>query len=155
MNTETITPNSLKPFKNSKKPKKRIGRGESSGQGKTSGKGHKGQNSRSGGGTRPGFEGGQTPIYKRLPKLRGFKNMFKEVYAEVNLEKLSNLADGSIVTIDTLKEAGIVNRNAKLLKILGRGDVSVKLTVTADKLSASAEKKILAAGGKVELVNVG
>ena len=129
----------------------RKGRGIGSGNGKTAGKGHKGQNARSGGGVRPGFEGGQMPLYRRLPK-RGFKNRNKKVYAEVTLSMLEKLDDGTEVTAASLKELGIIKKVNDGIVILGNGELSKKLTVKADRVTKNAEAKILAAGGKVEVI---
>ena len=129
----------------------RKGRGIGSGNGKTAGKGHKGQNARSGGGTRLGFEGGQLPLYRALPK-RGFKNVNRKCYAVVNIEAL-NCFDGSVsVTPALLKEKGLVKKEYNGVKILGSGELKVKLTVLADKFSASAKEAIEEAGGKVEVL---
>lgn len=144
----------LKPVEGARHAKKRVGRGTGSGNGKTSGKGHKGQNSRSGGGVRPGFEGGQTPLFKRLPK-RGFTNVNRKEYAVVNIEELNRFAAESIVTIDSLREAGLVKKEYNGLKILGNGQFNVKLTVKANKFSKSAEKSIVDAGGIIEVISYG
>ena len=141
----------LKPVEGARHAKKRVGRGTGSGNGKTSGKGHKGQNSRSGGGVRPGFEGGQTPLFNRLPK-RGFTNVNRKEYAVVNIEELNRFAAESIVTIDSLREAGLVKKEYNGLKILGNGQLNVKLTVKANKFSKSAEKSIVDAGGIIEVI---
>lgn len=142
----------LKPNPGSVKERKRLGRGTASGQGKTSGKGQKGQNSRSGGGVRPGFEGGQMPLYRRLPK-RGFTNIFATQYAEINVEVLNEMfEDGAIITPDLLKETGILKRQLDGVKVLGNGEITKKLTVKANKFSKSAVEKIEAAGGKVEVI---
>ena len=134
------------------KNRKRIGRGPGSGTGKTSGKGHKGQNARSGGGVRPGFEGGQLPIFRRLSK-RGFNNYnFRTVYATVNVSDLERFEDGKTVTIEILKEAGLVNKELDGVKVLGNGELSKKLTVKANKFSETAQKKIEKAGGSVEVI---
>jgi large subunit ribosomal protein L15 len=131
---------------------KRLGRGIGSGHGKTSGKGHKGQNARSGGGVRPGFEGGQMPLTRRLPK-RGFKNQFKKVYSIVNIETLEAFDDGAVITPEILLDAGILSKIEPYgLKILGDGQLTKKLTVQAHKFTKSAEEKILEAGGKVEVL---
>ncbi|MGN7360905.1 50S ribosomal protein L15 [Paenibacillus sp. SAF-054] len=135
----------------SRKDRKRVGRGTSSGTGKTSGRGHKGQNSRSGGGVRPGFEGGQNPLYRRLPK-RGFVNPTRKEYAIVNIEELNSFAEGTEVTPEFLVENGVVNNTKSGIKILGNGEVTVKLTVKANKFSQSAVEKIEAAGGKTEVI---
>ncbi|MBJ6361050.1 50S ribosomal protein L15 [Paenibacillus sp. GCM10012307] len=141
----------LKPAPGSKQEPKRKGRGIGSGNGKTAGKGHKGQNARSGGGVRPGFEGGQNPLYRRLPK-RGFNNPFRKEYAIVNLEELNSFAAGSEVTPEVLKEKGIVKNSLSGIKILGDGEIKVQLTVKANKFSQSAVEKIQAAGGKTEVI---
>ncbi len=141
----------LKPAAGSTAPAWRKGRGPGSGNGKTAGKGHKGQNARSGGGVRPGFEGGQLPLYRRLPK-RGFTNRFAIVYSIVNVEALNCFEDGAVVNLDTLTEAGIVRKELDGLKVLGRGEITKKLTVQAKVFSASAKEKIEAAGGKVEVI---
>jgi large subunit ribosomal protein L15 len=135
----------------SRKERKRVGRGTSSGTGKTSGRGHKGQNSRSGGGVRPGFEGGQNPLYRRLPK-RGFNNPTRKEFAIVNIEELNNFAEGTEVTPEVLMESGIVKNPMAGIKVLGNGEVTVKLTVKANKFSQSAVEKIEAAGGKTEVI---
>lgn len=141
----------LSPAPGSTKERKRIGRGTSSGTGKTAGRGHKGQNARSGGGVRPGFEGGQNPLYRRLPK-RGFVNPTRKEYAIVNIEELNNFAENTEITPELLKEQGIVKDAKSGIKILGNGDVTVKLTVKANKFSQSAVEKIEAAGGKTEVI---
>ncbi|WP_454193620.1 50S ribosomal protein L15 [Paenibacillus sp. Marseille-Q7038] len=141
----------LSPAPGSRKERKRVGRGTSSGMGKTSGRGHKGQNSRSGGGVRPGFEGGQNPLYRRLPK-RGFTNPTRKEYAIVNLEDLNSFEAGTEVTPEILVNSGIVKNTKSGIKILGNGDVTVKLTVKANKFSQSAVEKIEAAGGKTEVI---
>jgi large subunit ribosomal protein L15 len=129
-----------------RKKKKRVGRGSSSGHGKTSGRGHKGQNSRQGGGVRPGFEGGQTPLYRRLPKEKGFKNLlFKKHYEIINVGELNEYKD--TVNKKILVEAGRI-AEGELLKILGDGDLKVALTIEADKFTEGAMKKIKDAGGK-------
>lgn len=141
----------LQPAEGSKFSAKRVGRGIGSGTGKTSGKGHKGQNARSGGGVRPGFEGGQMPLYRRLPK-RGFKNIFAKQYVSINVEDLNKLEDGTEVTAEVLKSAGIISKTLDGVKILGRGEVTKKLTVKVAKYSASAKEKIEKAGGKAEVM---
>ncbi len=141
----------LSPAPGSTKERKRIGRGTSSGTGKTAGRGHKGQNARSGGGVRPGFEGGQNPLYRRLPK-RGFVNPTRKEYAIVNIEELNNFAENTEITPELLKEQGIIKDAKSGIKILGNGDVTVKLTVKANKFSQSAVEKIEAAGGKTEVI---
>ncbi len=130
----------------------RKGRGPGSGNGKTAGKGHKGQNARSGGGVRPGFEGGQLPLYRRLPK-RGFHNKFGKCYTIVNLETLNNkFEDGAVVDAAALLSTGVVSALCDGIKVLGRGELTKKLTVKAAVFSASAKEKIEAAGGKTEVV---
>jgi large subunit ribosomal protein L15 len=141
----------LKPAPGSRKKKKRLGRGISAGQGKTAGKGHKGQNARSGGGVRPGFEGGQTPLYRRLPK-RGFTNPNRVEYAIVNVSVLERFEDGTVVTPELLLQEGIVKNLKDGLKVLGEGELSKKLTVKAHKFSQSAVEKITAAGGATEVI---
>jgi len=141
----------LKPNPGSVKNRKRLGRGTATGQGKTSGRGMNGQKSRSGGGVRPGFEGGQMPLYRRLPK-RGFTNIFGTVYAEINVEMLNVFEDGAEVTPEMLKAEGILKKQLDGVKILGNGDLAKKLTVKAHKFSKSAVEKIEAAGGKVEVI---
>lgn len=141
----------LRPAEGSSKNKKRLGRGTASGQGKSAGKGQKGQNSRSGGGTRLGFEGGQMPLYRRLPKV-GFTNIWRKEYAVVNLSDLDVFEDGTVITIEALKEAGLVKAMKSGVKILGTGDISKSLTVQANKFSKTAAEKINAAGGKVEVI---
>ena len=142
----------LRPSEGAFKTSKRVGRGIASGHGKTSGKGHKGQNARSGGGVRPGFEGGQLPLFRRLPK-RGFSNaMFKTVYATVNLSDLEKFENGAVVTPELLKEMGILKKQLAGVKVLGNGNLTKKLTVKASKFSASAVEKIEAIGGKAEVI---
>ena len=133
----------LSPNEGAVKSKKRVGRGIGSGLGKTSGKGHKGQNARSGGGVRPGFEGGQLPLFRRLSK-RGFNNYnFRTVYAVVNVGDLERFEDGTTVTIEMLKESGLVNKELDGIKILGNGKLTKKLTVKANKFSNTAKEKIV------------
>ena len=141
----------LSPSEGSKKKNFRVGRGHGSGNGKTAGKGHKGQNARSGGGVRPGFEGGQMPIYRRLPK-RGFTNIFAKEYVAINVEALNKLENGSEVTAEILKANGIISKVCDGIVILGRGEIEKALTVKAKRFSKTAEQKIVAAGGKVEVV---
>lgn len=141
----------LTPAAGSKKTRTRVGRGLGSGLGKTSGRGQKGQNSRSGGGVRPGFEGGQMPLYRRLPK-RGFKNIFANEYAEVNIGQLNVFEDGATVDPVALIEAGILKNVRDGIRILGNGTLEKKLTVVANGFTKSAEEKIVAAGGKVEVI---
>ena len=144
--------NELKPAAGSKKDSFRVGRGHGTGNGKTSGKGHKGQKARSGGGVRPGFEGGQMPIYRRLPK-RGFTNVFAKVYTEINVTALNSFEDGALVTAESLKAAGIIKKINDGVKVLGRGELTAKnITVQAAKFTKSAEEKIAAAGGKAEVI---
>lgn len=133
------------------KKTKRRGRGTASGQGKTGGRGQKGQNSRSGGGVRPGFEGGQMPLYRRLPK-RGFTNIFGKEFAIVNLESLNKFEDGTVVTPELLLESGIVKKELDGIKILGNGELNKKLTIKATKFSKTAAEKIESSGGKVEVI---
>ncbi|SHK80864.1 50S ribosomal protein L15 [Alicyclobacillus tolerans] len=142
----------LKGNPGSRKAPKRVGRGTSSGHGKTSTRGHKGQWARSGGGVRPGFEGGQNPLFKRLPK-RGFSNEpFKKVYAVVNLESLNQFSEGTVVTPELLLETRLARKLLDGIKILGEGELNVKLTVQAHAFSASAKEKIESAGGTVEVI---
>jgi large subunit ribosomal protein L15 len=141
----------LKPAIGSTKNRKRIGRGPGSGTGKTSGKGHKGQNARSGGGVKPGFEGGQMPLQRRLPK-RGFFSLNKKVYALVNLQDLANFEAGSIVDLEALTKTGLVGSVKDGIKILGTGELTAALTIKAHKFSQSAVVKIEAAGGTVEVI---
>ena len=143
--------NELQPAEGSKFSRKRVGRGIGSGTGKTSGKGHKGQNARSGGGVRPGFEGGQMPLYRRLPK-RGFKNIFAKQYVTVNVEALEKLEDGTEVTAQVLKDKGIISKTLDGVKILGRGELTKKLNVKVAKYTESAKEKIEKAGGKAEVI---
>lgn len=143
--------NELKSNEGSRKASTRRGRGLGSGLGKTAGAGQKGQNSRSGGGVRLGFEGGQTPIYRRVSK-RGFTNSNKTVYAIVNVEDLNRFEDGTTVNPTVLKEAGLISKNLDGVKILGTGTLTKKLTVSANKFSASAANAIESAGGKVEVI---
>ena len=144
--------NELSPAAGSKKEAFRVGRGHGSGNGKTSGKGHKGQNARSGGGVRPGFEGGQMPLYRRLPK-RGFTNIFAKTYTEINVSDLNKFEDGATVTAETLKEAGIIKKVNDGIKVLGNGELTAKnLEVKAAKFTASAREKIAGAGGKAEVI---
>ena len=141
----------LKPAEGSRKVRNRVGRGIGSGNGKTSGKGHKGQNARSGGGVRPGFEGGQNPLFRRLPK-RGFTNINRKEYAIVNLEALNRFEDGAEVTVALLLETGIVSNEKAGIKVLGHGTLSKKLTVKAHKFSTSAKEAIENAGGTIEVI---
>ncbi|MBA1336387.1 MAG: LSU ribosomal protein L15p (L27Ae) [Firmicutes bacterium] len=141
----------LKPAEGAKKSAKRVGRGTASGHGKTSTRGHKGQKARSGGGVRPGFEGGQMPLQRRLPK-RGFTNIFRKEFAIVNLDRLNIFENGTEVTPELLIEAGLIKKADGQVKILGSGDIEKNLTVKAHKFSKSAVEKIEAAGGKVEVI---
>ena len=134
-----------------RKSRKRIGRGHGSGQGKTAGKGHKGQNARSGGGVRLGFEGGQTPLFQRLPK-RGFTNVNHKEHAIVNLETLNRFEDGSEITAETLLAAGVIKKLYAGVKVLGKGKLEKKLTVKVTKISTEAAKQIEALGGSVEVI---
>ncbi len=141
----------LSPAEGSTQERYRKGRGPGSGNGKTAGKGHKGQNARSGGGVRPGFEGGQLPLYRKLPK-RGFHNQFSKVYSIVNVSDLERFEDGAVIDVTALIDAGLV-KNAKYdIKILGNGDLTKKLTVKAAVFSATAKEKIEAVGGKTEVI---
>lgn len=134
------------------KSKKRVGRGIGTGLGKTSGKGHKGQNARSGGGVKPGFEGGQLPLFRRLPK-RGFSNApFKTEYATINVSDLENFEDGAVVTPELLKEMGIIKKQLAGVKVLGDGELTKKITVKASKFSKTAIEKIEKIGGKAEVI---
>ena len=141
----------LSPAEGSAKAAWRKGRGPGSGNGKTAGKGHKGQNARSGGGVRPGFEGGQLPLYRKHPK-RGFNNKFAVNYAIVNVDALNVFEDGAVIDINVLLEKRIIRKSLDGLKILGNGEITKKLTVKAAVFSASAKEKIEAAGGKAEVV---
>ena len=141
----------LSPAQGSAKAAYRKGRGAGSGNGKTAGKGHKGQNARSGGGVRVGFEGGQLPLYRKLPK-RGFKNRFAVNYSIVNVEALNKFENGAVVDLEALKAAKLVRKELDGVKILGNGELTKKLTVKATVFSAAAKEKIEAAGGKIEEV---
>ncbi|HHT01327.1 MAG TPA: 50S ribosomal protein L15 [Firmicutes bacterium] len=143
--------NDLKPAPGASRARKRVGRGTGSGLGKTSGRGHKGQNARSGGGVRPGFEGGQMPLQRRLPK-RGFNNIFKKEYAEVNVSSLNVFPDGSEVTPDDLLAARIIRHVKDGVAVLGNGELTKQLTVRAQRFSKSAVEKIEANGGKAEVI---
>ena len=144
--------NELRPAEGSTRESYRVGRGPGSGNGKTAGKGHKGQNARSGGGVRPGFEGGQLPLYRKLPK-RGFHNKFATVYAIVNVADLEkNFQDGDVVTLEALLAKKIIRKSFDGLKVLGDGELTKKLTVQATVFSAAAKEKITAAGGQAEEV---
>ncbi len=141
----------LSPADGSVRDVKRIGRGHGSGNGKTAGKGHKGQKARSGGGIRPGFEGGQMPLARRIPK-RGFNNVFAEKMTIVNISDLARFKEGTVVDSDLLKAAGVIKKADKGVKILGKGELNVNLTVKAAAFSASAKEKIEKAGGKAEVM---
>ncbi len=141
----------LSPAEGSVKDVKRIGRGHGSGNGKTAGKGHKGQNARSGGGVRPGFEGGQMPMTRRIPK-RGFNNIFATKYSTVNVSDLDKFVDGTVVDAELLAASGLVKNTANGVKILGNGELTKNLTVKASAFSASAKEKIEKAGGKAEVM---
>ncbi len=141
----------LKKPEGSTKAPKRIGRGQGSGQGTTAGRGMNGQNSRSGGGVRLGFEGGQMPLYRRLPK-RGFKNKWAKTFAEVNVRDLNKFEDGAVVDLNALLESGLVGKALDGVKVLGNGELNKKLTVKAEKFSKSAVEKIEKAGGKAEVI---
>ena len=141
----------LKPTDGARKDKVRVGRGTGSGSGKTSGRGHKGQKARSGGGVRPGFEGGQMPIYRRLPK-RGFKNIWRKEFAEVNVETLNIFDDGTTVDAVVLVEAGILKNVLDGVRILGNGSLTKKLDVKAQGFTKSAKEKIESVGGTAEVV---
>lgn len=141
----------LKPNEGAKRNRTRKGRGHGSGLGKTAGKGHKGQKARAGKGVRPGFEGGQMPLYRRLPK-RGFTNINSKEIVAINVDRLNIFEDGTEVTVDTLKEAGIIKNPKDGVKILGNGDLNKKLTVKVNQFSKKAVEKIEAAGGKAEVI---
>ena len=143
--------NEMKPTEGARFNSKRIGRGQGSGNGKTSGKGQKGQNSRSGGGVAIGFEGGQTPFFKRMPK-RGFTNFTRKEYAIVNVEDLNRFEDGAEIDYTALKEAGLVKKHLDGVKVLGNGKLEKKLTVKAEKFSKAAQNAIEEAGGKAEVL---
>ncbi len=143
-----INLSNLSPKPGSRHQKKRLGRGHGSGHGKTSGRGHKGYKARSGSGIKPGFEGGQMPIQRRLPK-RGFNNVFRKVYAIVNVRELDRFEAGSTVDNDSLVAIGLIKSSDSLVKILGDGEVTKGVTVNVDKVSKSAQQKIEAAGGSI------
>ena len=144
--------NTMKPNEGATFTKKRVGRGTGSGLGKTSGKGHKGQNARSGGGVRPGFEGGQLPLFRRLPK-RGFSNArFKTEYSVINLSDLNRFEDGAVVTPELLSEMGLLKNQLDGVKVLGNGTLEKKLTVKAHKFSSKAQREIESLGGKIEVM---
>lgn len=146
--------NQLSPDKGSRKTAKRIGRGHGSGSGQQAGRGHKGQGSRAGGGVYDGHEGGQKPLYKRTPKLRGFRPANKLVYTGVNVGKLESAAKSGTINLATLIEAGVVRKNTKFLKILGNGEVTTALTVQAHAFSESAKEKLQKAGGSVQTLQI-
>ncbi|WP_422448616.1 50S ribosomal protein L15 [Thermoanaerobacterium sp. DL9XJH110] len=141
----------LSPAEGSTKKPKRVGRGIGSGHGKTSTRGHKGQNARSGGGVRPGFEGGQMPLYRRLPK-RGFTNIFKKEYAVINVKDLNRFEENTRVTPELLIEKGLIKNVKDGIKVLGDGELKVKVDVAAHAFSKSAKEKIESAGGKAEVI---
>lgn len=141
----------LAPAEGSTREARRIGRGHGSGWGKTAGKGHKGQNARSGGGVRPGFEGGQMPLARRIPK-RGFNNVFAAKPEVINVSDLAKFKEGTVVDTELLKAAGIVKKTGNGVKVLGKGELNVNLTVKAAAFSASAKEKIEKAGGKAEVM---
>jgi len=143
--------NELSPAMGSKTEAKRKGRGHGTGNGKTAGRGHKGQKARSGGGVRPGFEGGQMPIYRRLPK-RGFTNIFAKKYTEINVSDLNKFENGTVVDAMLLKEAGVISKILDGVVVLGRGELEKKVTVKAARVTKGAAQKIEAAGGKVEVI---
>ncbi len=143
--------NDLKPPEDSRKKRKRVGRGDGSGHGGTSCRGSKGQNARSGGGVRPGFEGGQMPLSRRLPK-RGFFNRFKKDIIAVNLEQLRKFQEGSIIDADALLNSGLIKRKGDGVKILGKGDIDYPLTLKVNNISRGAREKIEASGGSVEVI---
>ncbi len=140
----------LKPSPGSRHSKKRVGRGPGSGTGKTAGRGTKGQNSRAGGGVKPGFEGGQMPLTRRIPK-RGFTNIFRQAWAIINLRDLNRFPADSVVDLAVLREAGLISPRDKRIKLLAQGEVTVPLTVKVQAVSAQARQRVEAAGGKVEL----
>ncbi|MDF1589927.1 MAG: 50S ribosomal protein L15 [Desulfobacterales bacterium] len=143
--------NELSPPKGSRKNRKRLGRGMGSGSGKTAGKGAKGQNARSGGGVRPGFEGGQMPLQRRLPK-RGFTNIFKKKFAEINLRDLARFESGSLVDEPALVRSGLISGKRDGIKLLGKGEIAHPLSIKVNRVSKSARAKIEAAGGNIEVI---
>jgi large subunit ribosomal protein L15 len=147
-----MKPSELKPPVGAKHKRKRVGRGDGSGHGTYSGRGCKGQKSRSGGGVRLGFEGGQLPLIRRLPRRRGFTNIFKKEYSIVNIAKLNIFPPGAEVTSQELLKAGLIKSLKHPVKILGGGDIQHSLSIKTDKFSAAAEKKITAAGGKIKRI---
>jgi len=138
----------LKPPEGSRKKRKRVGRGDGSGHGGTSCKGHKGQNARSGGGVRPGFEGGQMPLSRRLPK-RGFRNPSRKIIVTVNLEQLKKFSEGSVIDKDALVSAGLVKKKGNGIKVLGKGTIDYPVSLKVDMISCGAREKIEAAGGTI------
>ena len=140
----------LRPAEGAKSGRKRVGRGKGSGLGKTAGKGHKGLRARSGGGTKPGYEGGQMPLQRRLPK-RGFVNAFRKAWAIVNVKELNRFPAGSVVDVESLRREGLIKGAADGVKLLGNGERTRKLTVKVDRASRSAVEKVVAAGGTVEV----
>lgn len=146
--------NDARPQEGSRKRRRRVGRGIAAGQGASAGRGMRGQNSRSGGGTRPGFEGGQQPLYRRVPKLKGFPVINRKEYTTINVEKLATLPANTEVNLASLKAAGILTASKGSLKILGNGELNVPLKVQAAAFTGSARSKIEAAGGSCELVDV-
>lgn len=147
-----ITLNELRPHPGSKKAKKRVGRGDGSGHGKTACRGEKGQRARTGASIPAGFEGGQMPLYRQLPK-RGFKNLFKKIYGVLNVSDLAEFQDNSIIDIDTAKKNGLIRKRFNLFKLLGDGEINKPVIVRAHAASAVAIQKIEAAGGRVELLS--
>jgi large subunit ribosomal protein L15 len=143
--------NELKPAAGSRKNRKRVGRGPGSGLGKTAGRGEKGQKSRSGFSQKPGFEGGQMPLHRRIPK-RGFTNLFRKEYRTVNVERLNRFEAGAVVTPESLRDAGLLHKGSLEVKVLGNGDLKVALTVRAHKFTETATRKIQEAGGKAEVL---
>lgn len=143
--------NELSPAPGSSKEPKRKGRGHGTGNGKTAGRGHKGQKARSGGGVRPGFEGGQMPLYRRLPK-RGFHNIFAKKFTAINVSELNQFEDNTVVTPEMLKETGVISKINDGIVVLGRGDLEKKVVVKAARFSKSAQEKITAKGGKYEVI---
>ena len=141
----------LAPEKGARKKRKRVGRGVASGHGKTAGRGSKGQNARSGGGVRPGYEGGQMPIHRRLPK-RGFKNPFKKIFAIVNVQDLNRFGSDAVVDEVAFIKTGLVKGDRDGIKLLGKGEINVPVTVRINRVSESARQKIEAAGGKIEVI---
>ncbi|MCK9377726.1 MAG: 50S ribosomal protein L15 [Syntrophobacterales bacterium] len=141
----------LQPSPGSKHKKKRVGRGPGSGSGKTASRGHKGQNSRAGGGTRPGFEGGQMPLVRRIPK-RGFTNIFRQPWSIVNIRDLNRFPAETVVDVTVLREAGLVKSQVQRIKLLGQGEVTVPLVVKVQAVSSQAKSRIEAAGGRVEVL---